>query len=84
MRDTIPAGTKFLSASATAGSYADATGLWGVGDMVAGAADTLRIRLEVTTGTPGTVTNVAEILPLLLEFDLGGSDNVASASLTIS
>lgn len=84
MGDTTPTGLVFLSATATVGSYHDGTGLWDLGSLVPGAADTLRIRVEVMTATPGTVTNIAEFLGLLLEVDPNAANNLAGAVLTMS
>jgi uncharacterized repeat protein (TIGR01451 family) len=83
--DTVPSRLAFLSSSATRGAYDPATRTWTVGDLPAGApADTLRIRARVV-GPAGTATNTARILPLRREVEPGGDTNdVASASLTIS
>jgi uncharacterized repeat protein (TIGR01451 family) len=84
--DTVPAALTFLSATATKGSYNQATRIWTVGDLTAGAAaDTLRIRAQVTGG-PGVATNTARLKPLLHEVESGSAPNTASTSpgLTIS
>lgn len=80
----IPAGLFYLSSTTTRGSYDQGTGAWTVGDLAAGAAaDTLRIRVEVT-GAPGTVTNTATFGGLTREVEANNLNNVASANLTIS
>lgn len=84
VRDTIPAGAVFVSAATTRGSYDDVTGLWDLGDLDAGASDTLRIRLEITLAAPGTVTNIAQVLPLTREFDTNGPNDTANTGLPIS
>lgn len=56
--DTLPAGLAFRSAAASRGSYDAVTGTWNVGDMAVGAADTLRIRAELTVTLSSTVTVV--------------------------
>jgi uncharacterized repeat protein (TIGR01451 family) len=81
--DTIPAELTFVSVDATAGSYDEVEGLWTVGEIAPGAAETLTIRVEVTTGTPGLIQNRAFRLPLVLEFDQNGANNTAAATLTI-
>ena len=81
--DTIPAALTFLSATATSGSYASGTGVWDVGDLGPGAADTLRINAEVTGG-PAGVTNTARLNPLVLEVEINAANNTGSANLTIS
>jgi len=84
--DTVPAGLTFISASATRGSYDQATRTWTVGSLAPGAvADTLRIRVEVTGG-PGSVTNRAHFGGLVREVETNGANNSAATSpnLTIS
>jgi len=79
----IPAGLLFLSATATAGTFDDASGIWSVGDLPLSASDTLTIQAEVTSG-PGTVTNVSQLLTLTREVETNGGNNGAMASLTVS
>ena len=81
--DTIPAELTLVSVDATAGSYDEVEGLWTVGEIAPGAAETLTIRVEVTTGTPGVIQNRAFRLPLVLEVDQNGANNAAAATLTI-
>lgn len=84
--DTVPAGLTYLSATATQGSYDPATHLWTVGNLAAGAAaDTLRIRVEITGG-PGTVANRAHSGGLVLEVETNESNDSATTTpnLTIS
>jgi hypothetical protein len=55
-----------------------------VGDLAVGAAaDTLRIRVQVTGG-PGTVTNTATFGGLVRELEASVFNNSAAANLTIS
>jgi uncharacterized repeat protein (TIGR01451 family) len=80
----IPAGLLFLSATVTRGSYDQGTGRWSVGSLAAGAAaDTLRIRVQVTAG-PGTVTNVATSGGLTREAEASSFNDGQAANLTIS
>jgi uncharacterized repeat protein (TIGR01451 family) len=84
--DTIPSALTFLSSTATKGSYDEATRLWTIGDLVPGAAaDTLRIRAEVTGG-PGTVGTTARLQPLGREVDTNAANNNGATvpGLTIS
>jgi uncharacterized repeat protein (TIGR01451 family) len=82
--NAVPAGLQFLSATTTRGSYDDGTGTWTVGDLAVGAAaDTLRIRVQVTGG-PGTVTNTATFGGLVRELEASVFNNSAAANLTIS
>lgn len=81
--DQVPAGLMFLAATPTGGSYSDATGVWDVGDLAPGVADTLRIDVEVTAG-PGTVTNTAVFGGLVNEVETNSSNDSASATLTVN
>jgi len=81
--DTIPAALTFQSATVTSGSYADGSGVWSVGDLAPGAADTLRITVQVT-GAPGSVTNTARLNPLVREVETNAANNTQSANLTVN
>jgi len=82
--DTIPAGLAFVSVDATSGSYDDGEGSWTVGDLDSGAQATLRIQVEVTTGTPGAIENRAWLRRLLMEIEANAQNNDDDAVLTIS
>ncbi len=60
------------------------TGIWALGDMDVGAADTMRIRMEVTDGTPATIGVVSESLGLTLEFEGAPGNDRVVVFLTIS
>lgn len=83
VRDTIPSGLAFVSATATIGSYDSGTGIWDLGDVVPGASDTLWIRMEVTDGTPRNVVNTAASLGLVLEVDPTPGNNSATIVIGI-
>ncbi|MEU8324160.1 hypothetical protein AB0C33_37860 [Nonomuraea sp. NPDC048881] len=55
--DQLPEGLAFISATATAGSYDPATGLWDVGAMDVGTTHTLTLLAKATQ--PGPLTNTA-------------------------
>jgi uncharacterized repeat protein (TIGR01451 family) len=57
--DQLPAGLSFVSAAATLGSYDDATGVWSVGTLAAGASTILTITATVTAA--GSITNTAQV-----------------------
>jgi uncharacterized repeat protein (TIGR01451 family) len=59
VRDVLPAGLSFVSASASQGSYSSATGAWTVGTLAPGASATLNVTATVTTA--GTKTNFAQV-----------------------
>jgi uncharacterized repeat protein (TIGR01451 family) len=78
LRDRLPAGLTFVSASPTQGTYVPATGLWTVGDLADGESATLVLIAEVTAVAPGT--NVATITAAD-QFDPVTANNSASAPL---
>ena len=57
--DLLPAGLSFVSASATAGSYDETTGVWQIGDLANGASVTLEIL--TTVETTEAITNIATV-----------------------
>ena len=60
VRDLLPAGVQFVSASGT-GSYNSGTGDWAVGTLAPGANAALTITATVAAGDGVSVTNTAEI-----------------------
>lgn len=84
VQDTVPTALAYVSSTATSGSYDDATGIWAIGDLAAGVADTLVIRMEVTDGTPGDIGNIAQSLGSVLEVDPVPGNNGVVVVLTIS
>ncbi|MEQ8329794.1 MAG: Ig-like domain-containing protein, partial [Longimicrobiales bacterium] len=82
--DVLPAGLALVSAEPTSGVYDADTGIWTPGALAAGASETLRIRARLLPGTAGTtLTNTAEILPLLEQVDPDETNDVARASVTV-
>ena len=84
VRDTIPTQMTFVSSTQTTGSYDGATGIWDIGTLGVGVADTLRIEMEVTDGTPAVILNLAESLGLTFEVDPNAANNGVLLVLTIS
>lgn len=84
VENTIPAALTFLSSTATTGSYDDAAGVWTIGDLALGIADTLVVRMEVNDGTPAVVGNLAQSLGLVREVDPNPGNNGFVVFLTIS
>lgn len=82
--DSIPPQTAFAGSTESSGSYDSAAGLWTVGDLLAGAADTLQLQVEVTDATPGQIENRAFTGQLVFEVDPDPSDNVRGILITIS
>ena len=60
VRDSLPDGVSFASATASQGSYNAATGIWTVGAVAVGATPTLQISAIV--GSTAGATNTAEII----------------------
>ena len=57
--DVLPAGTSFVSATASPGSYNPVTGVWTVGTLAGGASATLNI--AATVDAAGTKTNTGAV-----------------------
>ena len=74
----------FISAEATSGTYDSGTGLWTVGDLGSGAADTLRVLLQLTNDTPFSVRISAESRGSEREVDPVPGNNQASFTIIIS
>ena len=77
VKDMIPAGLTFISASSTIGNYSTSTGIWLIGTMHATSIG--QLILTVTASTTGIFTNVAEISGKEKEKDL--SNNKASSTV---
>ena len=84
VHDTLPTGVLLVSSTATRGSWSPSTGVWTVGDIAAGDADTLKIRATVDAGSAGTpLWNVARSQGLEQEFDPDPANDADSASVTL-
>jgi uncharacterized repeat protein (TIGR01451 family) len=59
VRDQLPAGLTFVSATPSQGSYNSASGVWTVGTVAAAASPTLQI--TATVATVGDKTNTAQV-----------------------
>ena len=59
VRDQLPTGLQFVSATATQGAYVSGTGLWTVGTLASGANATLTLVARVNT--TAAVNNVAQV-----------------------
>jgi uncharacterized repeat protein (TIGR01451 family) len=60
VRDILPAGVTFASASGT-GTYNNATGIWAVGSVAPGAQASININVNITAPATTVITNIAEI-----------------------
>lgn len=59
VRDALPAGLSYVSATATRGAYNPTTGLWNVGAIAQGTSETLTLVATVTS--IGVKTNTAQV-----------------------
>jgi uncharacterized repeat protein (TIGR01451 family) len=78
--DTLPTGLTFVSATATAGSYASPN--WTVGTLASGASATLTITATVNLGTGGSNINNSATASSTL-YDAYPANNSASFGLTV-
>ena len=82
--DVLPAGLSFVSASPSAGSYDDGTGLWNLGALADGATASLILIATVDGGTAGSViANTAAVTGADLADPVPGN-NTGQAILTVS
>ena len=62
VKDDLPAGLTFISASSANGNYSSATGLWTLSNgLTPGASATLTINATVTASSGASITNWAEV-----------------------
>ncbi len=83
LTDLLPAGVTFVSSSTTQGTYVSGTGIWNVGNVANGAADTLLITATVDAGTNGaTIVNTAN-LTASDQGDNNPANDADSATITV-
>lgn len=81
LTDSLPAGLAFVSASASQGSYSDATGVWTIGTLdAAGAGSTATLTIVATVQQAGALTNTASV-SASDQPDPNSTNDSASASL---
>ena len=80
LSDLLPAGLSFVSASATQGSYSNATGVWTVGGLT-GTGSSATLTVVATVNTSSSVTNTAS-LSALDQFDSNSGNNSSNATVT--
>lgn len=79
--DVLPAGVTFISATPSQGTYDELTGIWDVGQLLAGGIATMDIVASVDAGTAGTtITNTATVEGAI-GVDLTPLDNTASVDI---
>ncbi|HRK72771.1 MAG TPA: SdrD B-like domain-containing protein, partial [Rhodothermales bacterium] len=78
VKDLLPNGLTFVSASPSIGNYNNATGVWSIGNVAVNATPTLSIT-ATATGNPSMATNCAEVSSAT-EVDADSTPNNASAT----
>jgi uncharacterized repeat protein (TIGR01451 family) len=80
VRDLVPAGLTFVSATPSQGTYTAGTGIWDIGNLANGVTVNLHITVTVTGTTK--VTNTAVLLAGSTPVDPVSANNTARASVT--
>ena len=62
--DNLPSGFTFISASASKGTYSNASGIWQIGDLA--LDETVTLNMTVRVNNSGSYTNTAEIVASLI------------------
>ena len=81
--DTLPTGATYVSCDPPTADYDPVTGLWTVGDLTAGASDTLRIAAVIDAGASGATLVDAARVSASDQADPDGTNNQAEAALTV-
>ncbi len=79
----LPAGLEFDLAGSTSGAYVDSTGIWTLGTLAAGVADTLTLTVRVGSGTGETVLTFEPAITGLAQPDTAPADNSLSFELNV-
>ena len=81
--DLLPAGMSFVSATASAGSYDSASGLWSIDSLALGGSETLQITARIAVGTAGqTLINTAS-LAFVDQGDINPANDSASVTFVV-
>jgi uncharacterized repeat protein (TIGR01451 family) len=81
--DTLPSGLTYVSHSASAGSFSQATGVWTVGSLGIAAEATLTLTAATSAGSAGeTLVNAAGVFSAA-QNDSVPANNVASVSVSV-
>lgn len=79
----IPLGLNFVSATESAGTYVNSTGIWTIGSLANGATETLTVVVSVDAGTKGNqITNSIDV-NTLDQTDPVSSNNTASQVIDV-
>jgi uncharacterized repeat protein (TIGR01451 family) len=80
VRDVVPAGLTFVSATPSQGTYTAGTGIWNIGNLANGV--TVNLQITVTVNGTTTVTNTAVLLAGSTPVDPNSANNTARARVT--
>jgi uncharacterized repeat protein (TIGR01451 family) len=80
VRDVVPAGLAFVSATPSQGTYTAGTGVWNIGNLANGV--TVNLQITVTVNGTTTVTNTAVLLAGSTPVDPVSANNTARARVT--
>ena len=81
--DLLPAGLSFVGATASAGSYDSASGVWSINSLTLGGSEALRITAKIPVGLAfQTLTNTAA-LAFVDQGDTNAGNDAASVSFTV-
>ncbi len=83
VKDTIPTGLTFVSATAARGTYDSGTGVWSIDSVQVADTDTLTIRANVTTDLLGQTVDRAAVTKLAREVDPSPGNNTATTVVSI-
>jgi uncharacterized repeat protein (TIGR01451 family) len=82
--DLLPPGLTYLAASASQGSYSQASGIWTAGDILASGSATLTLTASVDFGTAATVITSTAAITAMLQEETDPANNTASADIAIN
>ncbi len=80
VRDVVPAGLTFVSATPSQGTYTAGTGVWDIGNLANGV--TVNLHITVTVNGTTRVTNTAVLLGGSTPVDPNSANNTARANVT--
>lgn len=81
--DTLPTGAAYTSHDPPGANYDPVTGLWNIGTLAAGDADTLRISAQIASSASGATLDNEVSVAASDQADPDDSNNRAEAALTV-
>lgn len=81
IKDLLPAGLQFVSATPSVGTFNSTTGIWTIGNLANSLSATLNLVVKpITTGILQTTASVEQVN----EFDNNSANNTATQSITVN